>query len=234
MPHAKLRAVALLAVMAIGGIASHGLTQAAQAVVGPTEQIKAGFKSYSLFLICDPGWLLQSETGGSQVAWLYSAFERFGDAIGDDNLAVWFWKGPAREPTADRIDLKRSARFCKAWHLLPSASPYVVVTTSFPDEQNLSKNLPPNNCVFTLGGMTQQQASSLISKLTDRLLLGARVESAGVSAPAANSPAQPPGLWVRLMTAVQQSLNEFGCAWTVKIDAGAVKADLHSCQAKPE
>jgi hypothetical protein len=234
MPHTKLRAVLLFAVVAIGCAAGHAFTQEAQAVVGPTEQIKAGFKSYSLFLICDPGWLLQSEAGGSHVAWLYGAFERFGDAIGDDNLAVWFWKGPAREPTADRVDLKRSARFCKAWRLLPSASPYVVITTSFPDERNLSNQLPPENCVFTLGGMTQAQASSLFSKLTDRLLLGVRVQSAGAGTPAGNSPAQTPGLWVRLLTAVQQSINEFGCAWTVKIDAGAVKADLHSCQTKPE
>src|SRR5271165_6812389 len=236
MPHTNLRIIlALLPVLAIGCAAADCGAQATQVVVGPTEQIKAGFKSYSLFLICDPGWLDQS-AAGSHVAWLYKAFERFGDAIGDDNLAVWFWKGPAGQDrfpaTADRVDLKRSAQFCKAWHLLPSAGPYVVITTTFPDEQHLSKHLPVNNCVFSLGSMTEVQISSLLSKLTDHLLLGVKVEATGANtpAPSLNQPAQPPGLWVRLLAAVQQSLNEFGCAWTVKIDAGAVKADLHSCQ----
>src|SRR5438105_14081926 len=128
-----------------------GWAQDAQVVVGPTEKIKQGYKTYSLFLICNPGWL-HPATGTPETQWLYESFLQFGRAIGDDNLAVWFWRSPGNEkrflPSADNVDLERSARFCKAWHLTPSAGPQLVITSAYPDERHLSTGIPERNAVF--------------------------------------------------------------------------------------
>lgn len=211
--------------------------QGVQVLVRPNEQIKKGFKTYSLFLICNPSWLQPRGKVGSQTEFLYRSFLNFGHAIGDDNLAVWFWNSPEGlktiSPASENIDVERSARFCQAWHLKPSESPHLVITSTFPKENDLKSGLPKNSAVFQLSNMTDDQITELLTKLTDQLLLSGKVDRAQVdtSQPTPQLKA-PPALWVRLLTAVQTSINSFGCAWDFKIDAGAVKADLHACQTK--
>jgi hypothetical protein len=212
--------------------------QEAQVLVGANQQIKKGFKTYSLFLVCNPSWLQPRGTIEPQTEFLYRSFLNFGHAIGDDNLAVWFWSSPAglktTSPTAENIDVGRSARFCQAWHLKPSEGPHLVITSTFPKESDLKSGLPKDSAVFQLGNMTDDQITRLLTKLTDQLLLSGKVDQTqvGASQPAPQ-PKDAPPLWVRLLDAAQTSINSFGCAWTFKIDAGAVKADLHACQAKP-
>ena len=229
-------ALLVLGVLLSAAASAAGSPQSAQAVVRPTEQIKTGFKTYSLFLICNPGWLHPS-SGTPQTKWLYQSFQDFGRAIGDDNLAVWFWRSPEKQEgfaaDPDNVDVERSARFCRAWHLTPSAGPHLVVTSTYPDERNLAAAQPQQSAVFALGNMADSQISSLLSKLTDQLLLSGKVGNVeSASGTATNQDPSP--LWVRLLGAVQKTINNFGCAWTFKIDAGAVKADLHSCSTRPE
>lgn len=216
--------------------AAIGSAQATEVVVSPTEAIKAGYKTYSLFLICNPGWL-QPDSGKPQTQWLYQSFQRFGRAIGDDNLAVWFWRSRKKEnrflADPDNVDLQRSARFCKAWHLTPSAGPHLVITSTYPDERKLASGMPDQSAVFELGNMADNQINDLLTKLTDQLLLSGKIEKGAVTPPQSqNQPLNSSPLWVRLLGAVQQTINNFGCAWSFKIDAGAVKADLHSCTNK--
>jgi hypothetical protein len=73
--------------------------------------------------------------------------------------------------------------------------------------------------------MTPTEISGLLTKLTDELVQKGRVETSPPAAAAA-----PLALWVRLLDATQRTINAFGCAWTFKIEAGVVNADLHACK----
>lgn len=122
--------------------------------LSPQEEIPKNFKTWSLFLVCNPKWLESTTPDTSNnLEKLYQSFETFGRTIGDDNAAVWFsLTGGQRNadltPT-HRIDVERSVRFCAAWKLAPSSSPYVVVTSSYPDETKLSTGLSKNSAQFT-------------------------------------------------------------------------------------
>jgi hypothetical protein len=220
----KVLRLALLA-STIPSLAADPAPAQAPVEVPRTEKIPKGFKTYSLFLVCNPEWLDAEKAEGLYK--LYLQFQNFGRAIGEDHLAVWFWK--ALSPVGDRdlaknVDVERSIRFCQAWKLKPSAGPHLVVSSTYPDESELSAGLPKNSAVFELGKMAPKDISSLLAGITDEL-----VERGRLDHPATPSEA-PAGLWVRLLEAAQRTINTFGCAWSFKVEAGAVSADLHSCQ----
>jgi hypothetical protein len=191
------------------------------------EDIPRNFKSYSLFLVCNPQWLAPEKSEGLYA--LYKTFDRFGRTIGRDNAAVWFWKEKraAHDPQlAENLDVERSVQFCQAWRLKPSEGPHLVVTTVYPDETSLSSGLPKGSAVYSLGNMSSTDISGLLAKLTDELVATGQVEGS----PATATPQL--ALWVRLLDATQRMINGFGCAWTFKIEAGPVNADLHACKAE--
>jgi hypothetical protein len=196
-------------------------------VVSETGKIPKNFKTYSLFLVCNPEWLVPEKSGG--LYRLYQQFENFGRTIGDDNAAVWFWKSRRRahDPTlAENVDVERGVRFCQAWKLKPSEGQHLVITAIYPDESNLSSGLPKDRAVYGLGNMSAKEISNLLAKLTDELVDKGHVDGPAVAA------AAPLALWVRLLDATQRTMNSFGCAWTFKIEAGPVNADLHACKAE--
>src|ERR1017187_3075454 len=125
--------------------------QAAFYAVSPTDEIPhQGFKTWSLFLVCGQEWANSNNNNGFDLYRLYKEFGRFGQAIGDDNLAVWFWKHQqvVDSKLAANIDIQRSDKFCTAFKLDQAHGPYLVVTSTYPDESNLSSGLPPNSAVF--------------------------------------------------------------------------------------
>jgi hypothetical protein len=222
------------------GLAGSG-GQVAVNIVGQKEVIPDGYKTYSLFLICNPEWLDPSKS--RDLTELYKKFQAFGRSIGDDQAAIWFWKTTVREGWENTmapgaaIDVERSIRFCQAWKLKPSDGPYLVVTSTRPDEANLQKNLPDGKAIFQLGGLTAAEIATVLSKLTDSLLLTGKVDPsllskpASDSSPSAGSSAPPsPALWIRMLAAAQQIIGEFGCAVTFKVDAGPLSADVKSCK----
>ena len=191
------------------------------------EDIPRNFKTYSLFLVCNPQWLAPEKSGDLYA--LYQAFDRFGRTIGRDNAAVWFWKAKraADDPhLAENVDVERSVQFCRSWKLKPSDGPHLIVTTVCPDETSLSADLPKGSAVYSLGNMSSTDISGLLAKLTDELVATGHVENS----PTTGTPQL--ALWVRLLGATQRMLNSFGCAWTFKIEAGPVNADLHACKAE--
>jgi hypothetical protein len=102
---------------------------------------KDQFKTWFLFLVCNPDWL--SPDKSKDLFSLYQKFQNFGRTIGDDHLAVWFWKDTriATDPNlAANVDVERSVRFCKALRLKPSEGPHIVIMASYPDESNLPKD----------------------------------------------------------------------------------------------
>lgn len=176
--------------------------------------------------MCNPQWLAPEKS--DDLNKLYIQFQNFGRAIGSDHLAVWFWRPQSRKretKLAQDVDVERSVRFCKAWKLKPSAGPHLVVTSTYPDESNLSSGLPTSTAVYQLGNMNPNDISALIARLTDELVEKGHVDESVVS------PA-PPVLWVRLLEATRQTINSFGCAWTFKVDAGPVNATLQSCKTR--
>lgn len=217
--------------------------QAVVDIIGQKEAIPAGYKTYSLFLICNQDWLDPSKS--KDLTDLYHKFQAFGRSIGDDQAAVWFWKTTVRvgwESTmspAAALDVERSVRFCQAWKLKPSDGPYLVVTITRPDEANLSKDLPDGTAEFQLGNLTAAQISTLLSKLTDSLVLTGKVDPSLFAKPATNttgtadpSPPPPlgPALWIRMLAATQEIIGEFGCAVSLKVNAGPLSADVKSCK----
>ena len=250
---ATLVSLVLLLLLNVGAKVS---AQSVVEVIGQKEAIPAGYKTYSLFLICNPDWLAPAKSSG--LTDLYEKFQAFGRSIGDDQAAVWFWKTTVKPgwemtmPPSAAIDVERSIRFCKAWKLKPSDGPYLVITTTRPDESHLPSGVPDGTGVFALGDLSATQISSLLAKLTDSLLLTGKVDSsiasagppdpnaqstaAGSTVPASAAsgttlPAAASGaIWIRILSATQELIGEFGCAVSLKVNAGPLQADLKSCK----
>lgn len=132
--------------------------------VMPTVEIPTGYDSWSLFLICNPAWI--SVNGDDGIQRLFENYRLFGDAIGPDNLAIWFWKEAAIVPTAELTDVSRSSEYCARYKLLPSKSPYVLVTTDYPDAPEVGDYF-----VVRLNDLTAEESAEVLAMLTDQLLV---------------------------------------------------------------
>lgn len=172
------------------------------------------YKTWSLFLVCNPEWLAPEKS--SDLYELYQKFLRFGRAIGNDHVAVWFWKTSRRveDPNlAANVDVEWAVRLCQALQLRPSLGPHVLVTNSYPNE-----SLPPKDyAVFELGKMSPTEISQLLGKLTDELILTGRVGNEAASEGEG-------ALWIRLLEVAQRAIGSFGCAWTLKLQTGFLTA----------
>jgi hypothetical protein len=209
-------------------------------LVGPTAKIpRDSFKTWSLFLMCNPDWV--SAEKSRDVENLYGRFRAFGDAIGKENLAVWFWRQKTRvnDPRlAENIDVARSAEYCSALGLKPSLGPYLVVTNSYPD----LAAFPRDRAIFELGGGDPAALAKLLNALTDQLLLEKKVDAARLALEKAAPPAKPPttpapaatqpvelSLWIQLLEAGRRSIIGLGCAVKLSISAGPLNAELRGC-----
>lgn len=200
--------------------------QAAIEIVEPTETIPdAPYETWSLFLVCTPDWATPERS--ADLANLYRRFRVFGDAIGGENLAVWFWKQETELNDPDlyeKVDVARSAEYCRALALPPSEGPFLVVTSSYPS----LPDFPADRAVYTLGALQPSQVAKVLNSLTDSLLLHGGVGS--VVTP--GTPAEPPsstGFWVRLLEATQRSMIGFGCRLKLQISTGLLSAELREC-----
>ena len=130
----------------------------------PTGEIPKDYSSWSLFLICDPAWVVQN--GDSGIAELFSRYKAFGDAIDRDNLALWFWKEPAPVPSAALTDTGRSGHYCQKFSILPSSTPAVLLTTTYPDDPLIG-----DHYVIRLNGLNAEDSAEALGKLNDQLLV---------------------------------------------------------------
>lgn len=236
----------LVSLVGVARVGAAFARQSAAEIIGPTQQIpRAGFKTWSLFLICTPDWVTPEKSG--DLANLYRRFKGFGDAIGSDNLAVWFWKQRASLADArlsENVDVPRSADYCRALMLRPSEGPFLVATTAYPD----LNAFPAERAVFALGGLSPAELAKLLNSLTDQLLLEGRVEAARraqappsaiapspstdvASAGAASAAADASGFWIRLLEGARRSMIGFGCNVKMQISTGILSAELRGCAA---
>jgi hypothetical protein len=125
---------------------------------------KAHYKSWSLFLICNPSWILAN--GDEGIGKLFRAYTAFGKAIGPDNLAVWFSDPPGQVATTENTDIERMSHYCEKFGLLPSQTPQVVTTTRHPDDPDVDAG---GKIVANLNGDALNSAYAL-TDLTDELL----------------------------------------------------------------
>ena len=132
------------------------------------------FKSWSLFLICNPAWVLpQNEV---QLTELYLAFKAFGNAIGVEHAAVWFRVSTGIDKES-LVDVLRSAAFCTSLKLAPSAGPYVVITTEYPGAGRLDQypqSFPKELKSFSVISLAEKDSDQIIqsiNKLADILVL---------------------------------------------------------------
>lgn len=183
------------------------------------------YRTWSLFLVCTPDWVMPARS--DDLVNLYWRFEAFGDAIGADNAAVWFWKErmPRNDPhLAQNVDVARSADYCKALALRPSEGPFLVVTAAYPE----LTGFPKDRAIFTLGGLPPAELAKLLNRLTDELLLhGTLPTTASATPPAAAT--DGPGLWVRLLEGTRRTFIGVGCTVNLKISAGVLNAELRGC-----
>jgi hypothetical protein len=144
--------------------------QAPEPLFGPTQEIPRDYKSWSLFLVCNPEWLLD-ERRDDLIA-LYHRFDAFGHSIGPDHAAIWFWKTEDRDalfgdtPPGKLIDVGRSANYCARYGLLPSEGPHVLITTRHPDDDE-----PGDRSVLKLNGLDPDDIVTLLAKLADQVLV---------------------------------------------------------------
>ena len=97
-----------------------------------------------------------------------------------------------------------------------------VITSTYPDPANPPKEF----AAFRMADMSAPDIGGLLAKLSDQLLLTGTVAPAPAAAPAADAQGH---LWIRLLSAAQQAIGNFGCAWSLKINSGPLTAELHSC-----
>jgi len=82
-----------------------------------------------------------------------------------------FWKKLTkdRNKISDFIDENRNSAYCKKFKLLPSESPHILVTTTYPD---LDKEYKTNNYfIAKLYEMKSSDITLILEKLADQILL---------------------------------------------------------------
>lgn len=138
-----------------------------------TDPIPEEFDSWSLFLICNPAWLLpQSE---EDISALYDQFLAFGNAIGPRHAAIWFWNNPDISQPHSAVDYLRNAAWCDALDLTLNESPHVVIMTDYPgpglpDQHPESFNAPEARVEISLNNANAMETTELLTEWAQRIL----------------------------------------------------------------
>jgi hypothetical protein len=138
---------------------------------GVSRRTNRAFRSYSLFLVSNVEWL--GLGGDEKLRALYTAYEAFSRAIGNDHAAVFFWKKtPAKKDRilsgadlASQLDVSRCTEFARVFQLELTASPHLVVLRSLPDP----KKPPEEAVVLQLNGLSPDSTIKLLGELAGQL-----------------------------------------------------------------
>jgi hypothetical protein len=171
------------------------------------------YQTWSLFLLCNRQW----RTEGQAEA-LHDAFLRFGEQIGNGNLAVWFWKEPPQQTSLtfdQNLDIDRNSDYCRLFKLDVNSGPYVVVTNQYPDLLT-----PPQQRAVVTMPISPASVRDLLDSLAQKIHSGGYSDSNRRSLP----------WWVGLLIAAQQSLHDVGCAVSFKLETGSATTEIHPCK----
>jgi len=127
----------------------------------------APYRSWSLFLVCNPEWLTTSK--GKDLQDLFERFEAFAETTGEDHAAVWFFRQDRKK--ADDLDTARMTKYCGHFGLVPSQGPHIVVTTVHPDTWKASApgRAGDARIVVGFGGKSAKQIQVALTKLDDQV-----------------------------------------------------------------
>ena len=148
--------------------AAEARSQAFATVTGKASIPREPYKSWSLFLVTNQDWLVPANA--ERLVDLYWRSEAFGRVIGDDHLAVWFWKKDApltSSAAADNVDVERATAYCRKLQLKPSDGPYLLFTTTYPDENAA----PSAFTAIALGSKSADDVARLLKQLGDQLVI---------------------------------------------------------------
>lgn len=195
------------------------------AMVGLHQEVPRKAQTWALFLLCNPKWLQPNLEDDLNAVFIN--FMSFGEALGEETAAVWFWKKGTFDSSIHNVDLRRSAIYCKALGLRPSEGPFILVTDAYPNP----KKLPDSRAVIALGNKSQRQIADILHSIADQLAetgpgtgVGA-VNTTDLQKLAASQGARD----TRLLKAIQAAVNTFGCfAFSFKL--GTVESEVKTCK----
>jgi hypothetical protein len=117
---------------------------------------------YALFLITSENYVADLASFNA----LFAAFKSFGDAIGDNRLAVWF----RQRPPDIGPDVKRSMDYADRFkiqnlHLTYNDGPYLILTSQYPDNPQDLKAVT----ILRLDGLTPVSTVNLLNVVAQNL-----------------------------------------------------------------
>jgi hypothetical protein len=121
------------------------------------------FTSWSLFLVCDPAWLLPGQE--ATLRDLQVRYRAFGDTTGPSHAAVWFESVVAGRQVTGSADVGRNVEYCRKFQLVPSEGPHVVVTTIHPDQWKPGDS----KILLAFAGRSAQDIQGQLSRLNDQI-----------------------------------------------------------------
>jgi hypothetical protein len=154
----RLTSVRCVATLLVVGFSALCAQDKAVVLMGTKKKgtVPTGYKAYSLFLIPSSDW----QTKTQELRDLRSAFSDFGDAIGDQKLAVWF-----SNEDDTKVDVNRSKTYCDKLGLSYNDGPFVVTTKSHPDALRTGEQA----VVIKLSGIAIPRAISILNILEQDL-----------------------------------------------------------------
>jgi hypothetical protein len=179
------------------------------------EQIPSSYKTWAVFLISNPEWLVAKRE--ADLKSLYEQFQAFGRAIGRENLAIWFVKGSLSEGGSlrDDTDVERCIEYVSLYGLHPSHGPHVLVTSSCPRD-NIKVS---TYYVMDLNRLSPRRISRLFAELSDVLVAQKFDEGEFASIEQRN-------LWNRAITLLSAPVKEICKYITLTITTGDLSVKI--------
>lgn len=143
-------------------IVSEVQAQARIEIVPGGSPIPEGYETYTLFLLPDEEWI--SNEKNAELRNLFGDYVEFGDAIGQRNLAIWFWK------TETKVDISLSRKYCDKFDL-PYKGPYIVTSSKHPDSMVALSDYD----VLDLNGISSTRITEILKILGNSIASGTLV-----------------------------------------------------------
>lgn len=166
--------VVMTTLLLLGLLRADAIAQPFYAVYGKASIPREPYNTWSLFLVTNQDWLVPEKAG--HIVALYRRAEAFGRVIGRNHLAVWFWKTnqpgtcceqvPNTKGLLENVDVERAIALCEKLGLRPSRGPYLLFTTTYPEE-----NVAPDNYSVIELGKDPDEVDRLLSRLGDQLVV---------------------------------------------------------------
>jgi hypothetical protein len=186
------------------------------------EPIPPNYESWSLFLICNPRWMVgESE---SEVWNLHEAFMAFGNAIGPRHAAVWFWTEHYVADAISSVDFVRNAAWCDALDLTLSESPHMVIMTEYPGAGIASEfpdtfNVPAEMVQISLNNVDASETAELITEWAERVRDGSVFDAEPESTGFLQG-------WQRLFSDLKEAVLGTSDRVTVGLNAGVLSVEV--------